>query len=119
LGVWTFRPDVKHEALIALAGPLCSLALAAIIKTVGMVIPFSSFVVDKFVAFNVLYALYTMLPIPPLDGFKVIWFGRLTWAFCFGAIFGFMFLALAGIISIVFPLLIGFLAFIGWYFYVE
>lgn len=71
----------KDSAIISFAGPLSNLlmaVLASIILQIGSKIPFfffSSFftqVLGLFIYFNVLLAVFNLIPIHPLDGFKVI-----------------------------------------------
>lgn len=119
LGKFTFRHSLRDEHFICLLGPLASVLLAGLAKGLSLLLPFNPLVVNYFIRFNVLYAVYSMLPFPPLDGFRVAWFSRLLYIFWFGAVFAFMFLALAGIISVILPLIIGFLTFIAFYYAVE
>ncbi len=68
------------EAIIAVAGPISNfiLAIAAAlplryINATGMDVPFLSSVLTTFVAINLLLMVFNLIPIPPLDGSKVLY----------------------------------------------
>ncbi len=77
---YNLRGGRSGEALVALAGPLSNLILAALaalplryIVTVGMDVPpilFST--LSLLVLFNLLLMIFNLIPIPPLDGSKVV-----------------------------------------------
>ena len=119
LGKFGFRADRRHEATISVAGPVMSILFAALIGAVSSWFNLSGFVIDKLLTFNVLYAVYTLLPIPPFDGFKLFWWSRLWWAFSFAAVAGFAALALAGTTSLIFGLVAGGLGFLLFYYVAE
>tara|TARA_Y100000310_G_C20694435_1_gene824483 strand:- start:4282 stop:5040 length:759 start_codon:yes stop_codon:yes gene_type:complete len=65
--------------LIALMGPLASIVLAGLFKVVsGFVV---NSLIQKLIVFNIAYALYSMLPIPPLDGSQTFYGSRMLYAF--------------------------------------
>jgi Zn-dependent protease len=76
-----FRYDINYWAiaLIALAGPLATLFFVIFLKVLGVFIP--SAILQKFIIFNIVYVVYSMLPIPPLDGSKIFYGGRMLYAF--------------------------------------
>lgn len=86
-----FNPDrVKFEeygaALVALAGPLSNLLMAAIAGVLLAMVPAGLLqtILITFVAINVGLFVFNMIPIPPLDG------SRLLYAFAPESIRGFM-----------------------------
>jgi Zn-dependent protease len=76
-----FNPDrVKHEefgaALVGLAGPFTNLALAGIGAGLAHVITGNSAITNALIIFvevNVAFFVFNMLPIPPLDGSRLIY----------------------------------------------
>lgn len=68
----------KHgEALVALAGPLSNIFVAFIfgmlIRYGGDVFPFSFIEIARYVVYiNIMLALFNLVPIPPLDGSKIL-----------------------------------------------
>lgn len=76
-----FRYDINWWALavISVMGPFSGILLAIIFKAVsGMVI---NSLIQKLIIFNIVYALYSMLPISPLDGSRILYGSRLLYVF--------------------------------------
>ena len=60
------------------------------------------------ISLNIWLAIFTMLPIPPLDGSNVFFASRLLYAFAFGCIVGYALLVLVlGFYSLIFVILMG------------
>jgi hypothetical protein len=76
-----FRYDINYWALAvaALAGPLVTVLFIIILK-VFSVFTFNA-VLQKFIIFNIIYTVYCILPIPPLDGSKIFYGSRMLYAF--------------------------------------
>jgi Zn-dependent protease len=81
--------DMHHVALI---GPLVSLLLALGARSIGT----DSFFVDRFFVFNLLFAAYSMLPFPPLDGSRIMFSSRLWYLFALGSIISFVLFIYSG-----------------------
>ena len=77
----------------ALAGPLFSIVFAVAIKTFQNLFAPGWLLADKIFMFNVSFALFSMLPIPPLDGSRVFFASRALYAFTFGAAAGYFILS--------------------------
>jgi len=76
---FNLKNPVKGAALIAAAGPLSNLIIAAIfgvfIRLLNSSYGFHSMLVDFFsviVYLNIVLAIFNLLPIPPIDGSKVV-----------------------------------------------
>ena len=76
-----FNPyNLKHprrdSGLIAFAGPASNIVMAVVVAVVARILPIQSIliltVVQYFVAINLVLAVFNLLPIEPLDGFKIV-----------------------------------------------
>ncbi len=73
-----FKPDQRHRAmaLVALAGPLTNVALAVpaavILRTTNPNTSELGYVAYWFFTVNVLLAAFNAIPLPPLDGYKIM-----------------------------------------------
>ena len=84
LGWFRYNINYFGQAMVALAGPLFTLMLIIFLKILSA---FStSLLVEKAIMFNVVYAITSMLPIPPLDGSKIYFGSRMLYAFVMPAI---------------------------------
>jgi len=68
---------------------------------------------------DLIYALCNLLPIPPLDGSRILFWSRLFYVFLFGSIAGYLVLVKLGIFSYIWALLIGGLAWLYFLVYHE
>lgn len=82
-----FRYGLNYFALAAIAavGPVSNMALATIFKI--MVFLPEGFA-EKAVVINIMFAVYNILPIPPLDGAQVFFGSRILYALVAGLIVG-------------------------------
>lgn len=73
---WRFRDPQRGMQLVGLAGPAANLLLAAVAGALTWaVIPFSAFAANVLAlayVLNVVLALLNLLPVPPLDGARVV-----------------------------------------------
>lgn len=76
-----FRYDINYWALglIAAGGVWASALFAVFFKAISA-ITFNA-LIQKAIIFNVVYAVYSVLPIPPLDGSKTYFGSRMLYAF--------------------------------------
>jgi Zn-dependent protease len=78
-----FRYDINYyeAGWISMAGPFSNILLAAILK--AMAFFNSTSLIQKAITFNLLFALYNSLPIPPLDGSRMFFGSRMVYALSF------------------------------------
>jgi hypothetical protein len=76
-----FRYGINYWAIgmIAVTGPVATILLAALFKGISGFV-FTS-LVQKVITFNIIYALYSIIPIPPLDGSRTFYGSRMLYAF--------------------------------------
>jgi Zn-dependent protease len=98
------RNPKMASGLIALAGPVSNLILVVIFALLAKA--FESSIVSNigvarffgiFILFNIILAGFNMIPIPPLDGSKVLFSllpGKLAWGFLAFEKYGFLFLVI-------------------------
>ena len=81
-----FRYDLGYFAygMIAVSGDIALISLAALFKVFNAV--FSSVLLEKAILFFVVFAIYDILPIPPLSGSKLFFGSRMVYAFMFTTI---------------------------------
>lgn len=81
-----FRYDINYFGMgfSAFTGPLASLILAIIFKSINAAV--QSPILEKAVLFNIVFALWTILPIPPSDGSKLFYGSRMVYSLCLSLI---------------------------------
>jgi len=84
LGWFRYGINYFGQAMVALAGPLFTLMLLIFLKILSAFSP--NPLLHKAIIFNAVYAITSMLPIPPLDGSKIYFGSRMLYAFALPAI---------------------------------
>ncbi|MDP3765525.1 MAG: hypothetical protein Q8R04_03355 [Nanoarchaeota archaeon] len=84
LGFFRYGISYFGQAMVALAGPLFTLMLVILLKVLSVFSP--NPLIQKAIIFNVVYAVTSLLPIPPLDGSKIYFGSRMLYAFALPAI---------------------------------
>ncbi|MGI6423416.1 MAG: site-2 protease family protein [Candidatus Dojkabacteria bacterium] len=74
---YNFTKRELHTAIVALAGPLSNLLLALLTGLLHMVLPSNTsplivFLLYSFATINIALAVFNLIPIPPLDGHKIV-----------------------------------------------
>ena len=85
LGFFRYGVNYFGQAMVALAGPLFTFMLIILLKILNAFYP--NVLLQKAIIFNVVYAITSLLPIPPLDGSKIYFGSRMLYAFVLPAIF--------------------------------
>ena len=84
--IWGKDLSRKENGIISVAGPVSNLVMAILFFVLGLIIfPFyiSQFLVNLFfniISVNLFLGVFNLLPIPPLDGYKVLVWNKLVWA---------------------------------------
>ncbi len=107
LGKYRYGPSMKSFGYVAMLGPVANLLFAGILKAINMNI--GSPLLDAFVGLNLLLAFYNAIPIPPLDGSRLVFGSRLGYVFFIGAMLAFLALFYVLALSIIACLVLAFL----------
>ncbi len=116
------RPGENIGALgkISAAGPVSNVILAslAVILTWIGILPES--ISHPIFMFNLYFAVWNLLPFPPLDGSRVLFYSRLFYIFFITSILGYILLIwLLGVYSYIFALIIGIVSWFLFYWFFE
>jgi Zn-dependent protease len=65
-----FRRPFRDSALVAFAGPASNFLMAVVIAVLFRIFPAK--ILMDLVAINLLLGLFNLIPIPPLDGYKIV-----------------------------------------------
>jgi len=86
-----FRYGLNYIALgfIGIIGPIGSIIFGTIFKNLDIFLGITHPLIDKIFIFNLVYAICTMLPIPPLDGHLTFFASRVWYVFLFTLIFAY------------------------------
>jgi len=85
-------PSKEDNGKISLAGPLVNILLAIIFGIMAITLPSFAPLFWLAARLNLHLAFFNLLPIPPLDGFKVIQWNFLIWSAVFFPVFALDFL---------------------------
>lgn len=74
---YNFTKRELYTALVALAGPLSNLAMAFLTGLIYQILPVDTsplivFLLYSFATINIALAVFNLIPIPPLDGHKIV-----------------------------------------------
>lgn len=116
LGRFRYGPSLEQIGIVALAGPVAGVILSFVAYLL------SPALFSGFFSFNLLFAFYSMLPIPPLDGFHVFvgartgLLGSFVYLFTVFAIIGFFLAYFLGGFGIFWSIVAAVVAgFVGWF----
>lgn len=87
LGEFRYGINYWESGITALWGPIATIGLAIIFKTLLVFFPQSWFL-QKGLLINLVYAVCSMFPVPNLDGINVFFAGRILYTVSFGIILG-------------------------------
>ncbi len=121
LGWMRYGINVKALGLTALMGPVFNIIFGAIAKTIALWFPNAAFVpvLNKVFFINIIFAVYNLIPIPPLAGSRFLYYSRMFYAFIFGFIGSYILLAFLGVYSFIYSIIIGFIVYALFYIFYE
>ncbi len=120
LGAFRYGPNIGTIAKIVLAGPILNILFSALVKTMEWAGMLDPIIAQELFVLNLVFAGWNLLPIPPLDGSKVFFYSRLTYAFLFGSVASYAIMVYVfNIYSYIFALLIGGVFWLFFYMFFE
>jgi hypothetical protein len=81
LGYFRYGLHYFTHGMVAVAGTIAVISLAALFKIINAAV--QSSLLEKLILFCIIFAIYDILPIPPLSGSKLFFGSRMTYAFMF------------------------------------
>ena len=120
VGKYRFGLNYRVLGTIGLTGPIASIIFASIFQNINLYTPLNIAIFQKIFIWNLVYAIWSVLPIPPLDGHNTFFAGRLTYVFTAGIIIVYSLLILiAGIYSWIWALIGAFIIYLLYLFLFE
>lgn len=83
LGFFRHGPNIRTIGIIAFMGPVSNILFATFFKSIDLLFFNNNPFLNAVFIFNLLFAAYNFLPVPPLDGSKIFFGSRLTYIFIF------------------------------------
>jgi len=119
LGYFRYGLSMKGVAASALVGPLAVIIFVTLLRTPEVWFGFhliNPVMMNKLFLLGWSFALWSLLPIPPLDGSRLMYTSRLTYSFVFGFIAGYFILVYAlNIYSFIWALVIAIVVWLTFY----
>jgi Zn-dependent protease len=122
IGWFRYGINMGSLAVISLAGPLALITFATFIKTIQLYtsfIPSESILIDKIFLFCLAFAAFSMLPIPPLDGSRILYHSRMFYVFTAGGMIAYAILAYFKYYSWLVAFIMGIIILFLYYYYYE
>ena len=118
IGFFRYGINTLTMNSISFMGPLANIALAIVFKILFMFLP-NNMLIEKVIFVSLWFAVFNMLPIPPLDGNKMFFHSRAVYVLLFGCILGaalLLSLQISMLLAIIGALLVGVLF---WVYYLK
>jgi hypothetical protein len=92
IGYFRFGLNIWQSSQVALAGPFSNVFLVMFVKTMQWIFGVDSKWLDSLFIFNLVFAVYMMLPIPPLPGIIAFFGSKLTYVFALALLLSYILL---------------------------
>lgn len=123
IGYFRYGLNYYVQGMIAFIGPLANLIIATILKNIQIYmsfLPINFVLVERFFVISLIYACFSLLPIPPLDGALLFFASRMTYMFIFGGFLGYtVFVYFFGIYSYLLALVVAVVIWVLFYIVFE
>ncbi len=108
LGGYRYRESVSTLAKTALAGPVLNIILATTAVLLNWFGVLPQTISQPIFLFNLYFAAWNLLPIPPLDGSRIIYYSRLVYVFLVSSLIAYIVLiSLFNVYSYIWAIIIG------------
>jgi len=108
IGKFRHKPNLCEFAKVCLAGPLANILFGGIVMTLAWARIVPDVLAKQVFSFCLAFAAWNLLPIPPLDGSRIMFQSRLVYSFLFGTIASYAFMVyILDVYSYILAILIG------------
>ncbi len=118
LGHFRYGLNLLSCGLISAVGPLTNLIMATFWETLALNGIFPE-LFHQMTFINLYYAVFSMLPLPNLDGITLMVASRLNYVFFFGVLLSYIVLFVLGVYSLIWALILAGVLWLVYWFYVE
>lgn len=120
IGKFRFGLNPVDMAIIGLSGPVANIIFGSIFQNITLYTPLNSVWITNIFLFNLAYAIFSLFPIPPLDGISILFASRLIYVLVFASLLVYGFLVLLfGIYSWIWAIMVGLLIWLFYYIFLE
>lgn len=120
LGAFRYGPNISSIMKISMAGPVGNIFFSAFVKSLEWANILPPAFAEQLFIMNLSFAAWNLLPIPPLDGSKLMYYSRLTYIFmAFSLISYAVMVYWLGVYSYIYAGLIGIGAWLAFYIFIE
>jgi len=118
LGHFRYGLNLLSSGLIGAMGPLANLVMATFWETLALNGIFPDFM-HQMTFINLYYAVFSMLPLPNLDGISLFFASRMNYVFFFSILICYIVLFVLGVYSLIWALLLAGACWFTYWYYVE
>ena len=120
LGAFRYGPNISSIMKVSLAGPVGNIFFSAFVKSLEWVNLLPHDFAERLFVMNLWFAAWNLLPIPPLDGSKLLYYSRLTYMFMAASLISYAIMVYwLGVYSYIYAGLIGIGTWLAWYVFFE
>jgi len=119
IGKFRYGLNIMAQANVAAAGPIANLVLATFAIMMGKQFHILPAFFDQMAMINFWIMIFSLLPIPRLDGIHIFFASRLFYVFIFTTLLAYVLLTLIGVYSWIIAILIGGVCWLLYWIYIE